>query len=289
MAELYEAMRFPQQSGRLDRSMRQFSQLLKATSLPHRVAEDKGELVLWVYHQEHIAVCDDLYRRFVAGEFDRLDEEIAAAALNKSHFQWRHLFATPITLLICMLSMLGFALVYLELWPLISMLSFQGLGLQDGNLIVNQKYQVWQLLKQGQVWRLFTPMFLHFNAMHIAFNLVLFVFFARQIEKKEGAFNLLSDILIIALISNLGQFWFSSGQLFGGLSGVVYGLMAYCWLLNILRKQLVYQVPQGLMLVSIAMMALSFFGLFSLFGMAIANWAHLLGLVAGLGLAMIRK
>ena len=290
MANLFEVIRFYQRDGIDHKQLQHFTQLLRSASLPHRLAEEKGDLVLWVYQQDHVALCEELYKRFLTGELDALE----AAASNvswvaPSAWSWRQLLGCPVTVLICLMSMAGFALLQLQWWPIISLLSFQGLSVEDGFLIVNQKYQVWQLLKQGEVWRLFTPIFLHFGFLHIIFNLVLFVFFARQIEQKEGSFNLLSHILILALISNLAQFWFSADQLFGGLSGVVYGVMAYCWLINILRKQMFFVVPQGLMVASIIMIALSLLGMFSLFGMSIANWAHILGLLTGLLLAVWKK
>ena len=115
------------------------------------------------------------------------------------------------------------------------------------------------------------------------------MFFARQIEQRQGGLNLLSHVLILALLSNLAQFWLSPEQLFGGLSGVVYGIMGYCWFINALRKEMFFLVPQGLMLASIIMILLSLSGMFSLFGMSIANWAHIAGLLSGLLLAYWKK
>lgn len=81
----------------------------------------------------------------------------------------------------------------------------------------------------GQVWRLFTPMFLHFGIFHIVFNLLWTLEFGRVIELRQGwpAFILIT--LAISISANLSQY-FVSGPLFGGMSGVIYGLFGYIWI-----------------------------------------------------------
>ena len=291
MSDWYEAIRFSQLDAKQDHSLQAFTQLLRAAALPHRVAEEQGELVLWVDSLESVEHCQNLYQRFQSGELEDVIRQVDEVVKQqpRSQWRWQQLLNWPVTLIFSIGCLLGFAIVHFAQWQIVSLLSFQGLHLQDNVWLINDKLQAWELLKQGQVWRLFTPMFLHFGLIHIAFNSVLFVFFAKQIETKEGGLFLFSHVMLLALLSNLGQFWFSNGQLFGGMSGVVYGLMGYCWLLNILRKTNFYNVPQGLMVVSVVMIGLSLIGVFSLFGMSIANWAHILGLLAGLGLALVRK
>ena len=51
-----------------------------------------------------------------------------------------------------------------------------------------------------QVWRLLTPIFLHFGILHIAFNLVMFEAFARPLERHLGTMHLLYVVLSIALV-----------------------------------------------------------------------------------------
>ena len=287
MPELIEAMRFNTVNAELDALLPTFSRLLKAVSIVHRLAEDKGELVLWVYHVEHITVAKDIFQGLERGEID-VEKTLSQQKKAKRRFHWSELLAYPLTVVISLSCVLGFLSLWLESWQLISVLSFQGLHVDNNVLVVNTQSQVFALFKQGQLWRLITPIFLHFSLMHIAFNLVLFSFFARQIEVKEGGVNLGSDILLLALISNLSQFYAMSDQLFGGISGVVYGLMAYCWMVNVLQKKHLYQVPQGLMLISLFMMGMGFIGVFNIFGIAVANWAHVSGLVGGIVLAFMR-
>jgi GlpG protein len=75
-------------------------------------------------------------------------------------------------------------------------------------------------VRGGQVWRLWTPSFLHAGIIHLVFNLFWWVYLGRQIEYRLGWIRYLILILIGSLSSNLAQY-FASGADFLGLSGVV--------------------------------------------------------------------
>lgn len=134
-----------------------------------------------------------------------------------------------------------------------------------------------------ELWRLITPIFLHFGFLHIAFNLVMFEAFARPLERHLGWLHLLYVVLSIALVSNVLQLIFLSyNSVFGGLSGVVYGVIGYMAVLS-RRPDLPddMRIPPGLLLVSAIFIGLGFF----LSG--IANVCHLAGLLMGLALGFI--
>lgn len=128
-------------------------------------------------------------------------------------------------------------------------------------------------------YRLLTPAFVHFGFMHIAFNLVMFEALGRPIEKTFGKSKLFSLIISIALLSNVLQYCFMTDNYgyFGGLSGVVYGIIGYCGVLS-KREDLPdsFMIPRGLLTVSIIFILLGF--LFS----GIANLCHLGGVVIGI-------
>jgi len=84
-------------------------------------------------------------------------------------------------------------------------------------------------------------------------------------------------------VSNWGQAIFS-GIYFGGLSGVVYALMGYVWLTGELKPERQLSLPRGLMVFSIVWLVL---GYFDAFGLAIANAAHVFGLILGLLMAFV--
>ncbi len=127
-------------------------------------------------------------------------------------------------------------------------------------------------------YRLLTPVFLHFNIVHIAFNLVMWEALARPLERTLGLGKLFSLFIAVALMSNVLQYMVLDGNgTFGGLSGVVYGVIGYMGLIS--RRSdcpQSLQFPQGLLAVS------AVFIVFGFFVSGIANFCHLGGLLVGL-------
>ena len=140
-------------------------------------------------------------------------------------------------------------------------------------------------LSKGQVWRLITPDFLHFSWPHLIFNSVMLWFLGSQIEFIDGRTRLLVLALVASLLSN-GLQYLVTGPLFGGLSGVVYAIMGYCWLSQ--RRLPRFQFPPALITFALAWMVLGFTPLPNMLGMGnMANEAHLGGFVAGLLVAVL--
>jgi GlpG protein len=90
-------------------------------------------------------------------------------------------------------------------------------------------------IREGQVWRLITPIFIHFGWLHILFNMAWLRDLGSAIEKLVGSGALSGLVLTTAIISNLGQFYFA-GAFFGGMSGVVYGLFGYVWMKSVFDR-----------------------------------------------------
>ncbi|MGY0399169.1 MAG: rhomboid family intramembrane serine protease [Ostreibacterium sp.] len=147
-----------------------------------------------------------------------------------------------------------------------------------------------QAILSGQVWRLVTPIFLHFPALgiifaHLAFNLIWLHLFGVMIERTEGSKFLFWLILVAAVVSNVAQ-----GQMsyfiFGGMSGVVYALLGYLFLWKKLDPRYPINFPEQIAYFLIGFMLLSAIGVF---GDGIANTAHIVGFVVGLGFAGAKK
>lgn len=132
--------------------------------------------------------------------------------------------------------------------------------------------------------RLFVPALFHFSWLHIVFNTMWWWQLGGSIEQTFGKTSLVKLFLVTALVSNIGQFMVD-GSNFGGLSGIVYGLVGYVWWLGWLlpEKGLSLSKPiVGFMLFWLLL------GYTTILPFNIANTAHLLGLISGCCLAYIK-
>ncbi len=129
----------------------------------------------------------------------------------------------------------------------------------------------------GEVWRLVTPMFLHFGFMHIIFNMMWLHTLGSIIEQAKGAKVYLLIILTIAALSNFVQYFYS-GPNFGGMSGVVFGLVGYVWM------KMKFSPHEGIGLDPMNINIMLIWLVVCMTGLVgpIANGAHLGGLVVGL-------
>jgi GlpG protein len=137
-------------------------------------------------------------------------------------------------------------------------------------------------LEAGQWWRLVSPMLIHFGILHLAMNGMWFWELGRRIESRQGGFMLLALTLGFSLVSNFVQYFSSGATLFGGLSGVLYGLLGHCWVFQRLAPCPAYRLPPGVMAMMLVWLLICLSGLITALGFgAIANGAHVGGLVAG--------
>lgn len=142
-----------------------------------------------------------------------------------------------------------------------------------------------ETLASGQFWRLISPDFLHFSVMHIVFNAVMLWFLASQVEWMDGRSRFIALFLVTSLASNTLQY-VVSGPLFGGLSGVVYGVLGYCWLSQ--QRLPRFQFPPALVSFALIWMIIGFTPLPVWLGIGrMANEAHLGGFLGGLLMALI--
>ena len=150
-------------------------------------------------------------------------------------------------------------------------------------------------IQGGEIWRLVTPIFIHYGIFHFLFNMLWFLQFGRMIEGRYGTVWMAILVVATAILSNCAQGiaperlggsapYFLSGILissFGGLSGVVYGLFGF-----IVVKQ--FNDPRsGLFLPQLTIVLLLGWMIFCMLPVAesmiggVANWAHGIGFLAG--------
>lgn len=153
------------------------------------------------------------------------------------------------------------------------------------NRLLMDPSHFWRFLAEvsrGQVWRLFTPILLHFTLWHLLFNLLWLRDLGGILEERIGSWRFAGIVALVALVSNLTQYVAAGGN-FGGMSGVVYGLFGYLWVrgrLDFRFGVVISPMTSGLLLVFLAL------GVFGLLGPT-ANAAHFSGLAAGAALGWL--
>lgn len=144
----------------------------------------------------------------------------------------------------------------------------------------------------GQVWRVITPIFLHFSVLHILFNMLWLKSLGTLIESRRGTKTLALLVLLSAVSSNVAEFAYESTRMplpgnFGGMSGVVYALFGYVWMKG--RSE-----PEQGMIMSRQNVQIMLFFLVLCMVLPqiigpVANVAHVVGLIVGMlyGLARL--
>jgi GlpG protein len=145
-------------------------------------------------------------------------------------------------------------------------------------------------LKQGELWRVLTPAFLHAGPFHLLFNMLSLASLGRLTERLEGIGRYALILLIVAIGSHLLQGlvpikWFGSPN-FVGISGVIFGLLGYMGTKTTLRPDLGFQLPGQVYLMTGLILVLGFAGSGAT-GFQLANLAHLGGLVTGIVVGLV--
>jgi len=188
-----------------------------------------------------------------------------------------------ISILIALLSNYGSVLVFIE--PL-TFIKIDLNSYQSG--YVNFYPLEITYFQNNEWWRLITPMFIHFSITHLVFNCLWIYVIGSKIEQNDGHFTFFSLVIFSAVVSNLAQHFFGGSSLFGGLSGVIYGLLGYCMVIEFEIKEERYDLPPAIYLFMLIWLILGFLGILNLFGFGnVANYAHLGGLISGIIFGMI--
>ena len=257
-----------------------FVGLLRRLRVPHRVSEEAGEQVLWVPNAQ---LADDirvLYQRFPEGDpaYELPAVELGATYARPGFVQ--QLRNSPVTTLVLLLCLVVGAVTLLgDRFDTLSWLTFLDFRVR-GDYITFMPLA--DSLAAGQWWRLVTPMLVHFGILHLSMNGMWYWELGRRIESREGSWHLLGLTLLFSLVSNYTQYLVSGPTLFGGLSGVLYGLLGHCWIFQWLAPNPVYRLPRGVLIMMLVWLLLCLSGLISMLGFgAIANGAHVGGLIIG--------
>lgn len=271
-----EALRLP-----LSVDLSGFVALLRRLQVPCRVSEEAGEQVLRV-PAETAEQVRELYQRYLQGNLQGDQTVVLEQPPSRRGGFVASLRRSPLTAAMLLLTLVAAAVTMLgDNFAAIRWFNFSDFHI-EGEYAYFATLD--QTLASGQWWRLITPIFVHFGLLHLAMNAMWYWELGRRIEYRQGALMLLGLTLVFALISNASQYVFGGPGIFGGLSGVLYGLLGHCWLFQKLAPDEAYRLPSGVVVLMLIWLVVCLTGAIEVlsFGtLAIANAAHVGGLVAG--------
>ena len=242
------------------------SQRLTARGIAHHIEPLGAGRVLRVTRREDIPTVLMVLRESGTGA-DRLP--LAAQAR-----------AAPVVMALLVLGLAGALLVsFVPHW--VHSFTFQDFILLDSGELQLGAPDVG--FARGEYWRLLTPALLHFGALHIVFNALWIWEFGRRIEALVGHGNFLLIVLATTVGANVGQYLWRPDSLFGGLSGVVYGLLGYLWIRHRLAPHPLSQLTPGILPLMLVWLLLCLMGVVDWFIRGgVANGAHVTGLAIGI-------
>lgn len=136
------------------------------------------------------------------------------------------------------------------------------------------------VLEDGEWYRMFTSMFLHFGIVHLMNNMVMLFFAGRYLEEAVGRFRYLVIYLLAGLGGNLISLFVmqhtNDVAVSAGASGAIFGVIGGLLCVAIInRGRFENLTTRGLVL----MIALSLYYGFTSTG--VDNWCHVGGLICG--------
>jgi GlpG protein len=260
-----------------------FCAYLWKLGIRHRVYEEQGQQVVEVADPSQSEAVREQYAAWRSGRLTlaRADTGTAreprfAHALGLA-WQYPALASLVLVTLVCFPA--TWSLDYGELSGWVRWLTFVDVTLDNGR---PHYADLATTLASGQLWRLVTPVFLHFSVAHLLFNMAVIIEFGRRVERGLGGLTLLGMVLAIAVASNLAQYLATGPGLFGGMSGVAYGLVGFV----VVRgrrapENPLWQVSRSFVVAVVGFLVLMSTGVTELFGLHIANAAHWIGLCVG--------
>ena len=258
-----------------DAEVKAFSRLLWAYKIGHHWVHQADYITLYVLQPPHVDLARRLHADMNAGIVTAPPRQVNHATAVIAAF-----LQAPVTLSTILISLVVFLAIHVfDQWSWLSALTYYPLMVTD---------QGWALSSRPPEWyRLITPAILHFGWMHVVFNSLWVWEFGRRVERALGAFWTIAVYLAVAIVANVAQAELSGPSIFGGLSGLVYGLLALVWLGGKLPPRWCVPPSNTLLYFMLGWLVLGLTGFIDVLGFgSIANHAHVGGLLAGIMIAL---
>ena len=141
-----------------------------------------------------------------------------------------------------------------------------------GNRIYREGVLYGPLVADGEWWRLFTSMFLHYGPIHLALNMLALWWFGSAVEQVLGRGRYLLLYLVSGLAGSAGALLLDPNALTAGASGAIFGILGAAF---VLERQRTYVLGGG----ALSVIVLNIVFTFAVPGISIGG--HLGGLVGG--------
>lgn len=245
--------------------MRKLYQYLRQQGMPVSVTERGEQLELWLHQSSYEAAAKTLIQQF------KNNPQLAAEPVKEKPGLVHG--STP----------LSFSLLRQSGWLTrivagLTLLVYIALQINHEVVLDTLKISLYfsAPLPYDQPWRFMTPVLMHFTLLHLVFNIFWWWYLGGRIERSLGISWLLALLLFCGIAANVVQYLFN-GPNFGGLSGVVYGLLGFCWIYSLNRSTPLY-LPPGLIIFMLLWLVV---GYTDMLWVNVANEAHLAGLISG--------
>jgi GlpG protein len=283
-----------------DQDARTFGDFLYVQGIETEFEEDEKRWGIWVHAEEHLGTAAKLLEEFRANPRDprfqagspaeklRQQTEAEDAAYRKR--------VVPSTKMFAGLSSYGFGFVTYALIVvsvIVFFISKMGDDVErisalfithlDADGLKVEWTRGLQDIRHGEVWRLITPMFIHFGFLHILFNMFWLRDLGSMFEARLSSTYFAVFVIVVSAASNFGQYLVTGRPMFGGMSGVVYGLIGYVWIRGRFDPAAGLILGRQNLIMALIWFALCFTNLLG----PIANAAHAVGLFVGMGWAFV--
>lgn len=252
--------------------------------------EDDGTFAIWVHDDHHVDSATRLMERFrvnpQAAEFHQVsgdavrererqqkeDERRRSSVIDRARMGYeRTVFAG---------GMLPYILIGICI--LVAIYSQLGENLESLRYLLIAWYPEdrsapVESFATGQVWRLLTPIFIHFGILHLVFNSMMLKDMGTFLESRFGTSYLAILILVLAVGSNLAQYLWTGSPWFGGMSGVIYGLFGFLWIRGKFDRNAMWNLHSTTVWMMMIWYVACLVGLIG----HVANTAHTVGLLLG--------
>ncbi len=262
----------------IEANLLEFSHFLSRRGIAHRINEESGRQVIWVNDEAEAALVREELETFRPGQRTARPEWETgdSSPRRKRSFLTTAVFEiqrSPVTLILILASIVVAAISALGSQPQrVDELFYPLLPANDIPMLLSNIDSVTEFLQT------LTPMFLHFGELHLIFNMLWLWYFGRQVESIQSSFTVAALVVFTAFVSNTAQYYTSGYNNFGGMSGVVYGLVGYVWVVH-------QFMPRSYLILNSNMFVFFVIALVAMEVLAsswIATGAHVGGLLSGL-------